>query len=455
MEAVDEFKFVLDIADRDELHDYATQTRLRKQKSEDWSADQFKHLGKKDHIPEDDENKIMMVELMDDAIMDKRFLERKKKDSEENSDQEKKNYHIFNDSLDDIAERNLPSRVLPVYKQGDPVAGELVLKLNKELPAEKLNINFNGQATVNMRIYHRYGYYDASEQEKFVDEDISVWKKAEGNDMNSPLGNINDNIQLLSVSSEPATSSVLNCGLHKFRFEFTVPQDAPQSVPPLLPSTTNYAYLMYRLKATIDKGKHFGRGSIVTHKGMWIKREVDIASEKSNLEPVASENTLDTGVFKSGKVVVRASLPRAGFVKGDTIPLSLEIENQSKSEIVSVSARIKMGGKAKVGFSRMACSHTIKVKSKKICDGPIGVGLNPTYNWQLPWDFKDSSVDGSLLPVGHMDDSKLIDIKYHVVIKVKRHKLHRNLELQVPIEIGNKNSSGTGSTLYPNLFENM
>ena len=114
-------------------------------------------------------------------------------------------------------------------------------------------------------------------------------------------------------------------------------------------------------------------------------------------------------------------------------------------KVLSVSACIRMGGKAKFSVCRMSHSHTIKVRSKKISDGPIGVGLNPTYKWQLPWDFMDSSVDGSLLPVGDMDDSKLIDIKYHVAINVKRPKFHRDLELQIPIEIGNKDSSATES----------
>ena len=87
MECVDDFRFVLDITSRNQLHDYTTQTRLMKRQSEDWSTQQLGQLEAKDHIPKDDENQAMLIELMDRAILDKRCMERGKKDGGEHGDQ--------------------------------------------------------------------------------------------------------------------------------------------------------------------------------------------------------------------------------------------------------------------------------------------------------------------------------------------------------------------------------
>ena len=41
-------------------------------------------------------------------------------------------------------------------------------------------------------------------------------------------------------------------------------------------------------------------------------------------------------------------------------------------------------------------------------------------DWLLAWDFSGCSMDGNLMPTGTLDDCHLIDIKYDVIIKVKR-----------------------------------
>ena len=66
--------------------------------------------------------------------------------------------------------------------------------------------------------------------------------------------------------------------------------------------------------------------------------------------------------------------------------------------------------------------------------------MEPKLEWLLPWDFSGCSMDGNLMPTGTLDDCKLIDIKYEVIVKVKRSGLHRDMELQIPIYIGNSNS---------------
>ena len=65
-----------------------------------------------------------------------------------------------------------------------------------------------------------------------------------------------------------------------------------------------------------------------------------------------------------------------------------------------------------------------------------------TFNWNLPWDFSDCSVDGNLMPVGDLDCSVLLDINYEIDIDIKRSGLHRNMDIHIPIHIGNFSSKG-------------
>ena len=42
-------------------------------------------------------------------------------------------------------------------------------------------------------------------------------------------------------------------GYHEFPFDFHLPEDVREAVPPLINSSHDYAHLIYRLKATLDK----------------------------------------------------------------------------------------------------------------------------------------------------------------------------------------------------------
>ncbi len=72
---------------------------------------------------------------------------------------------------------------------------------------------------------------------------------------------------------------------------------------------------------------------------------------------------------------------------------------------------------------------------------------------EVPLDFSEAAIDSNLIPAGTLSDCQYIDVKYDLNIKVKRSGMHRNIEFNVPIKIGNVNSSGDVSQggLYPSL----
>ena len=470
MEHIQEFEIHVDISDRKSLYDYVTCQKITKPRDgKGWNLAELRKYGQVvDHFREEDENAMVRVVLMDKAIMDKKDLERRKKEKRQGRRAERSASVSSDDDDDDEKEplvfdhraetEGPPRRVLPIFVPGEVVKGNLVLKLKNNLEANRLTLRFDGHAVVNIRVYHRSGYYDYTKEEKFTENEVLLWKQT-SKDTKDASGD-------LMSASGPMRSSTLEAGTHRFPFEFNIPSNAPQSCPPLIPHSADWAHLVYRLKASIHKDKLMKSGDISTYQGIWLETVCDIGRLKDAMQPVVVEETLDTGViqfWKSGKLSVKVTLPQAGFLKGQDIPLMMEIDNQTKADIKKVKARIRMYGKARQGDGKLNLSHAINVKGEKVSEGPIATGMCPKLNWTLPWDFSECSVDGNLMPVGDLDCSVLLDINYEIDIDIKRSGLHRNMDIHIPIKVGNVNSraaryrgpgglvTDTSTRLYPTV----
>ena len=333
------------------------------------------------------------------------------------------NFDTFDTSLD------LPRRVLPMYAPGDVVTGHVVVRLKKPLKAEAVTVNFLGEAISNVKTYDKYAYFDESHRETYANDHCVLWQRT--------------GLDIAGKDDKPETGEMIPAGDHRFPFTFTIPMETSQSTPNLLPSCQRSCYVVYRLKAMIatESVEEEGQGDIVTHKGLWVEKPFDIAEDPDNLVPFTDEETLDTGViFKSGSISIKATLPRRGFVRGEEIPLTLEIDNQTLGDIDRVSACIAMHGVFRYFPTKLSATRSIKICSAKKQIRNVSETSQTILDWKLAWDFTGASVDGNLLPTGTLDDCKLIDVKYDVLVKVKRAGMHRNMHLEIPLVIGNKNS---------------
>ncbi len=150
-----------------------------------------------------------------------------------------------------------------------------------------------------------------------------------------------------------------------------------------------------------------------------------------------------------------AKVPRRAFTRGEMIPLTLEIDNQANSDISGVVAWVALTGKSRTGLSKLSCSRSINLKAKKVKEGGVPPSQSKVIKLEVPLDFTESAIDSNLIPAGTLSDCQYIDIKYNLNIKVKRSGMHRNIEFNVPIKVGNINSSGEAALgqggLYPSL----
>ncbi|ELU10637.1 hypothetical protein CAPTEDRAFT_215174 [Capitella teleta] len=468
MEKIEKFEIQLDLTDCELVYDYVTKEEIRRPTSGVWSPLLLEGKGSLKPIPVNDEAERTRISLMDNCIMDTVFMEKKvvenkvkeaspssppKDEADEKADDAKDARPLKATdfpSTDDLIfgnpediDNHLPRRLLPVYKPGDKVKGHVILKLNDALGAEAFKLNFVGQTAVNVRFYKKSEQKDNTQYEKFANETRVLWARTS----DSGRSQTSDKYSLLDTPESPsAFCTEMEAGEHKFYFDFDIPEDAPQSIPPLVISSVNFAHLVWRLKAKIHMGSFFKVGNISTHRGLWVAREYDIATMTDSLLPVIVEESVDTGIMpfkKGGKLKCKASIPRAAHVRGHSVQLKLEVDNQSKGEISKVQAYIRLQGRARLSDQKLSLSNKIHLKSEHAIEGPVGAGMCPTYEWTLPWDWSDSSADGRWLPVGQLEESKLIDFKYEVVVKLSRKGLHRTMELCLPLTVGSYDSGAS------------
>ena len=439
MEALTEFQIEVDITDCEKLYDFNKQELLTKPAT-GWDWSQLEARAAATNTEPADETAAFRINRLDKALSDKGFFEKKG---------EKTGKDNVPDHFDEVfssspGRRRLAVQTLPLYELGDVVKGHLNLDISEDIKTESVDIQLLGHASTNIRIYHGRGYYDDRGNINYLNETKSLWQKSDGK-------TTSDTTELL----EPTVGSgqYIPAGKHRFPFEFIIPADGLPSVPPLVTSHADYAFISWRLKAIINKDKMLRRGNIVTHKGIWVERPVKSTFnvDPTFMSPFRVEEERETGIFGSaGMISCRIDLSRKLYMRNETVPVRLEIDNKSDGIIEEVKVCIVLGGKYRAKDSKWHGSRSIKVKSTRVREGPVSGGTSPVYNLEIPLDFNGDALDSNLIPGGTLEDCPIIDIHYDVVVELKRKGLHRNIKLEAPIVIGN----GTPDTLYPSLKVN-
>ena len=233
---------------------------------------------------------------------------------------------------------------------------------------------------------------------------------------------------------------VLTKGEHRLPFEFLLPKDCPGSTPDLLPpEEKEYAYVGYRLKALITQcadhshsDKH--TDDIVVHRGLWVERCVHISDiDASCRKPFVKTVTMGTGVINKGKVSCQLNLSKRVFIKGEKIPVTLEINNDDKLDILDISCRVKLKGKARNSIDKHQLVKQFALKGSKVKESGIAAGQQVEKHMNIPLDLENADVN--LLPVSHFDASGLLEVNYFVHLVLRRQGVHRNISLDIPIKV--------------------
>ena len=445
MDDVKLFKIEVDLDSISRLYDYQQGLFLNKPES-GWNVQELADAYRK--VGEPDETMAHLMSKMYKAHLFKgRFEGDKTKDSKDN-DEDMELGSVF-DSIrgPEGSDMSLPPFVLPVLRPGDSVRGQVKLEVVKEIEAENVIIKFKGHANTCLGMYNGQTYYEDRGEIVYAREGVLAWQK-EGGSLK-----VDDDDEEVLVKDKVQTGKSLAPGSYTFPYNFKLPESAIQSVPPIVHSCNDSAALTYYIKATIKKGKTFKRGNVVANQGIWVEKPFDLAKDPSNLASVNEEKEQSTGIFTKGKVVCRASLPCRGFIRGSDnhVPLRLEVDNQSGGDIDNVKAYVQLHGHYRAKNNRWHCTKSTRIKGHKAEEGVIASGMCPQLNMKVPLEFKENCLDGNLIPVGNLEDCDIIDVKYELIVILKRSGLHRNVEMTIPILIGTENSSCVAGSVYPSL----
>ncbi|XP_014669738.1 PREDICTED: arrestin domain-containing protein 3-like [Priapulus caudatus] len=220
-----------------------------------------------------------------------------------------------------IAFFNTHSQLVPVYYAGQVLSGQVIVELNEPITMRGIKLTLKGTASVHWSERHNTGSgkHRHSHTSHYRNEELYF------------------NHEIMLFSKEPGTSDNPTMPAGRRVFDFSV------QLPPHLPSTFEGAHgnVRYSAKACIDRPWKFDH----TAKGMFtVVSVMDLNSSPEAASPVSGHNEkyLCCWCCKEGPISCQASIPHMGYVPGENIYVSADIENNtnkgcnySKAELIA------------------------------------------------------------------------------------------------------------------------
>lgn len=221
-----------------------------------------------------------------------------------------------------------------------------------------------------------------------------------------------------SKESEPVEISV---GTHVYTFECLLPENIPSS------AEGKRGHIRYKVEATLEIPWAF---DIHAKKELKVTRIEDLSKLSADLGSPCEQEEIKVfccWLFKSDPLIVRMRLPKSGFALGETIPVHVEVINNSSTSVAFTSFTIERVEKC------MAQKPSIKERSdtEKLlekCGAGVKAGESANFDetLEIPLDL-DISND-------HL--CKVFQIMYEVKFLAETGSVSVSPELSMPITIG-------------------
>ncbi|XP_051165266.1 arrestin domain-containing protein 17-like [Leptopilina boulardi] len=177
------------------------------------------------------------------------------------------------------------------------------------------------------------------------------------------------------------------------------------SLPPNIPSSfeSDLGYVRYTIKAILDRPWKFDHE---TKDAFTVVSSFDLNTESRAMEPIMEEKTKTFCCLccASAPLSVNISLPVRGYVPGQSMPIKVNVENQSGVEVTTVKLILQ-----KVVTYRVNTPHTdTKTEYMTIAEvskGPVDGNGNVSY---------EQSLDIPALPPSNLNNCGIIDLKYEL-----------------------------------------
>lgn len=198
-------------------------------------------------------------------------------------------------------------------------------------------------------------------------------------------------------------------------------------LPPNLPSSFEgeHGHIRYTVKATLDRPWKFDQEAKAA---FTVVSPLDLNTHQTAKEPVKKEVSKHFGFccWKSGPLTMTLSLPVGGYVPGQDIPVTVDIENGSDVPIREVKCTLRKL------LTFTVTNPNKSTKKDKITIGELMLGpVEPhaTTNWT-------EMLKVPPLPPSNLNNCSIIDLDYDLKVKARASKWHTDLQTTTTIILG-------------------
>lgn len=222
------------------------------------------------------------------------------------------------------------------------------------------------------------------------------------------------------IGSPHANEIEILPGLHTYNFACLLPNNLPSSFE------GPYGHIRYTVKVTFERPWKFDQ----TYKvGFTLLKQLDLNYDNPDLRlPVQAESIKYFCCWpcKTGPLMLNVTLPIAGFVPGQSIPISLIIDNESRETVEEITFKLKKIVRCFSQTPRVKCKEE---KGVVVMKRSAGVDKHQKKRYQ-------HTLLIPALPPTNLSHCKIIQISYVLKIKPKVSGTHRESKLSIPIVVG-------------------
>ncbi|KAJ4443542.1 hypothetical protein ANN_05215 [Periplaneta americana] len=288
------------------------------------------------------------------------------------------------------------------YYSGQTVSGRLVVALDSPKNLRSIIIKFKGEAECKWEETRTVERDGKSETETDYYRGYELY--------------FENRVKVFGGSNETET---LPAGEYCYQFNMILPNNLPSSFE------GKYGYIRYTVKATLDRPWKFDHD---VKAAFTVLSHVDLNSDPQNREPFKAE---DSKMFcccccESGPLTLATHLPTRGFVPGQSIPMTIEVDNASNVRIYGVSCEL-------IKIVTYYSQHPRRSKEDRVTVTSMNLDGAVEENGSKTWCKK---MDIPPLPPSQLRECSVIDLEYSLKIKAKPEGMHNDLKNSFRITIG-------------------
>lgn len=220
--------------------------------------------------------------------------------------------------------------------------------------------------------------------------------------------------------SFPGNQIDIAAGTYQYNFQAIL--------PPLLPTSfeAKHGSIRYLVTVVIDRPWKFD----LTYKvAFTVLKQLDLNYENPALKIPTKMEVFDTfycGLCKTAPLYLAASIPISGYVSGQTVNVSIEINNESRIDVEDIKISLK-----KIILYNSQ-TPTRKTKEEILNEAEIRCGGVQKRN--------KGKFDQKLLipavPPSNLHYCRVLNVSYEIHVTAKIAGLHQNPRIKLPIIIG-------------------